>query len=48
MRFALLWFEQVTEPTRISLAETFHHFARLVARIIIHHQHFPFVRDGKP
>jgi hypothetical protein len=47
VRFARMWFEQIAETVGVPAAEVQRHVARLIVRIIVHHQDFPGDRTGQ-
>ena len=44
MRLALLWLKQITKPARVAVAKVFRDHSRLIVRVVIHDQNFPFDR----
>ena len=42
MRFALSCLEKVAKPTGVATAEILHDHTSLIARVVVHHQNFPF------
>jgi hypothetical protein len=46
MRFALMRLKHVTDAVWVPATELLHYIARLITRVVVHHQNLPFHRFG--